>query len=129
MQRSSHYRKIREILTKPEIGSEVLVQGWVRTKRESKAGFAFLEVNDGSYFQNLQVVVPAELPNYASEVSNLFQGTSVSIRGQVVTSQGGKQSVEVKALEVTLVGPCDPLIYPIGKQKMSYEYLRDYTHL
>ena len=129
MSRSSSQRKVRQILTAPEIGTEVVVQGWVRTKRESKAGFAFLEVNDGSYFQNLQVVIPADLPNYGTEVSKFFPGASVFVRGQVVASQGGKQSVEVQAKEVSLLGPCDPLIYPIGKQKMTYEYLRDYTHL
>ncbi len=129
MLRSTLYKKVKDILIEPQIGTEVLVQGWVRTKRESKAGFAFLEVNDGSYFQNLQVVIPGELSNYASEVPKLFSGTSVLIHGHIVASQGGKQSVEVKAVEVALLGPCDPLVYPIGKQKMSYEYLRDYTHL
>ncbi len=127
--RSASHRKVIQILTKPEIGAEIVVQGWVRTKRESKAGFAFLELSDGSYFQNLQVVVPATLPNYATDMAKLFSGVSVSVRGQVVASQGGKQAVEIQAQEVTLIGPCDPLVYPIGKQKMSYEYLRDYTHL
>jgi asparaginyl-tRNA synthetase len=129
MIRSASQRNIKQVLTHPEIGSEIVVQGWVRTKRESKAGFAFLEVNDGSYFQNLQVVIPATLPNYSSDIPKLFAGASVSVRGEIVLSQGGKQSVEMQAKEVFLLGPCDPLVYPIGKQKMSYEYLRDFTHL
>ncbi len=129
MPRSPSKRNICDILQKPEIGTEVVVEGWVRTKRESKAGFAFLEVNDGSFFQNLQVVIPANLSNYATDIPKLYPGSSVFVRGKVVTSQGGKQSVEVQAKEVTLIGPCDPLVYPIAKQKMTFEYLRDYTHL
>lgn len=121
--------KVKDILANPAMGSEVVVQGWVRTRRESKAGVAFLEVNDGSCFANLQVVVPVELPNYANEIPRLHAGSSVWARGVVVASQGGKQSVEVQAREVALVGHCDPSEYPLGKQKMSYEYLRDYTHL
>jgi asparaginyl-tRNA synthetase len=122
-------RKVRDVLVSPKIGEDVLVQGWVRTKRESKAGLTFLEVNDGSYFQNLQVVIPADLPNYTTEVPKLYPGSSVTVLGKEVASQGGKQAVEVQAKEVALIGGCDPAVYPIGKQKMTYEYLRDYTHL
>ncbi len=120
---------VRQVLTAPNIGSQVIIQGWVRTKRESKGGFAFLEVNDGSYFQNLQIVVPAEIASYASEIPKVFSGTSVFVQGEIVASQGGKQAVEVRAQEIALIGSCDPLVYPIGKQKMSFEYLRDFTHL
>ena len=121
--------KVREVLTSPQIGAEVVIQGWVRTKRESKAGVAFLEINDGSYFQNLQVVISNDLPNYATELAKLHAGASVFVRGVVVQSQGGKQSVEIQAKAFSLIGACDPNTYPIGKQKMSYEYLRDFTHL
>ena len=72
MTASSPSRSVRDILVSPRLGAEVLVQGWVRTKRESKAGLTFLEVSDGSYFQNLQVVVPADLPNYATEMPKKF---------------------------------------------------------
>ncbi|MDQ2999647.1 MAG: asparagine--tRNA ligase [Fibrobacterota bacterium] len=122
-------RKVREVLVSPRFGSEVQVQGWVRTKRESKAGLTFLEVSDGSYFQNLQIVVPGDLPNYLSEIPKLYPGSSVSVLGKEVQSQGGKQAVEVQATEVTLIGACDPATYPIAKQKMTMEYLRDFTHL
>ncbi|MDB5051144.1 MAG: Asparaginyl-tRNA synthetase, class IIb [Fibrobacteres bacterium] len=122
-------RKVRDVLVSPKIGDDVQVQGWVRTKRESKAGLTFLEVNDGSYFQNLQVVVPADLPNYTTEIPKLYPGSSVTVIGKEVQSQGGKQAVEVQAREVSLLGACDPSVYPIGKQKMTYEYLRDFTHL
>jgi asparaginyl-tRNA synthetase len=86
-------------------------------------------VNDGSYFQNLQVVIPSDLPNYTTEIPKLYPGSSVAVLGKEAASQGGKQAVEVQAREVTLIGGCDPAVYPIGKQKMTYEYLRDYTHL
>ncbi len=122
-------RSVREVLTSPKIGSEVRIEAWVRTKRDSKAGLTFLELNDGSYFQNLQIVVSATLPNYATEIPKLHVGASVRVLGTEAQSQGGKQSVEIQALEVALVGACDPAVYPIGKQKMTYEYLRDFTHL
>lgn len=122
-------RTVRDILVSPRLDAEVHIQGWVRTKRESKAGITFLEVSDGSYFQNLQVVVSADLPNYASEMPKLHTGASVRVVGKEVASQGGKQAVEVQASEVTLIGACDPATYPIGKQKMTHEYLREYTHL
>jgi asparaginyl-tRNA synthetase len=122
-------RSVRDILLSPNLDAEVQVQGWVRTKRESKAGLTFLEVSDGSYFQNLQIVVPANLPNYATEMPKLHTGASVRVVGKEVASQGGKQAVEVQAQEVTLIGACDPATYPIGKQKMTHEYLREYTHL
>jgi len=120
---------IRSLLVNPPLGTEVRIQGWVRTKRESKAGLAFLEINDGSYFQNLQVVVPATLPGYADILHGINAGTSVSVVGQLVSSQGGKQAVELKAGAVEILGACDPESFPLGKQKMTYEYLRDFTHL
>jgi asparaginyl-tRNA synthetase len=122
-------RTVRDVLTAPRIGEEILIQGWVRTKRESKAGLTFLEVSDGSYFQNLQIVVPAEMPGYAEAMPRLHVGASVRVEGKEAASQGGKQAVEVQARTVALIGACDPLAYPIGKQKMTYEYLRDFTHL
>jgi asparaginyl-tRNA synthetase len=125
----SSKRSVKDVLTRPKIGSDVVIQAWVRTKRDSKAGLTFLELNDGSYFQNLQIVVPADLPNYATEIPKLHVGASVRVAGKEVQSQGGKQAVEVQATEVVLVGACDPAVYPIGKQKMTMEYLRDFTHL
>ncbi|MBW8890077.1 MAG: asparagine--tRNA ligase [Fibrobacteres bacterium] len=120
---------IRSLLLNPPLGSEVKIQGWVRTKRESKAGLAFLEINDGSYFQNLQAVVPAALPDYATLMHGINVGTAVSVIGQLVASQGGKQAVELQAAELKIIGACDPAAFPLGKQKMTYEYLRDFTHL
>jgi asparaginyl-tRNA synthetase len=120
---------IRSLITQPPLDTEVRLQGWVRTKRESKAGVAFLEINDGSYFQSLQAVVPATLPGYSDLMHGIHAGTAVSVVGRLVASQGGKQAVEIQATGVEILGPCDPAAYPLGKQKMSYEYLREHTHL
>lgn len=120
---------VRSLLTHPTLNTEVRLLGWVRTKRESKAGVAFLEINDGSYFQNIQAVVPNTLPGFAALMHGIHAGTSVQVIGTVVASQGGKQAVEVLAREVEILGACDPASYPLGKQKMSYEYLREHTHL
>jgi asparaginyl-tRNA synthetase len=121
--------KIAEILASPRLDAETVVMGWVRTKRESKAGLAFVEINDGSSFGNLQAVVAADWPGYSDIVPRLYAGTSVSVRGLLVASQGGKQAVELRVDSLEILGESDPARYPIGKQKMSYEYLRDYAHL
>src|SRR3954463_15712209 len=82
------------------VGTEVTVRGWIRTKRDSKAGISFLAVNDGSCFDSLQVVAPNTLGNYGPEVSHLTTGCSVVCTGQLVASQGKGQSVEIQATEV-----------------------------
>src|SRR5579871_5270170 len=90
-------RKIRDLLKHPEIGSSTTVLGWVRSKRESKAGIAFVEINDGSCFENLQIVVSAQSPDYANTVPRLYPGTSLRAVGVLTTSQGGRQAVELQA--------------------------------
>jgi asparaginyl-tRNA synthetase len=121
--------KIASILANPALDVSTVVMGWVRTKRESKAGLAFVEVNDGSCFDNLQIVVPADWPGYAETVPRLHAGVSVRAEGLLVASQGGRQAVELRAVSVTVLGDSDPLAYPIGKQKISYETLREFAHL
>src|SRR3954451_12788172 len=97
---------------KPEaVGREVRLQGWVRTRRDSKAGFSFLELNDGSCFGNVQVIAEAALSNYQTEVLHLSVGASVSVEGSVVASQGKGQATEVKAKSVTVHGNADPAKY------------------
>ena len=122
-------QKVGEILKSPKIGERTQVLGWVRTKRESKAGVAFLEINDGSCFDNLQAVIPVAWSGYAVVMPKLHSGTSVRITGTLSTSPGGKQAVELQAEDVEILGECDPLQYPISKQKMTYEHLREFTHL
>jgi len=115
---------------KPEsIGREVLLQGWVRTRRDSKAGFSFLELNDGTSMGNVQVVVPGELENYESEVKRLSPGCSVSVAGRVKESPGKGQATEVEATRVTVHGPADVETYPLQKKRHSFEFLRTIAHL
>ncbi len=122
-------KKIRGILENPTIGSTEMVMGWVRTKRLSKAGVAFVETNDGSCFDNFQLVVPETMPEFQSLMARVHTGASVWATGLIVASQGGKQAVEMQVTEFGIWGEADPQHFPIAKQKMSYEYLRDYTHL
>jgi len=111
------------------IEEEILVKGWVRTRRDSKGGFSFIELNDGSCFNNLQIIADADLSNYQDEITRLFPGSSISVRGILVKSQGGGQSVEVKAEEVKVYGFCDPDEYAVGKQRVSFERLREIAHI
>ncbi|MEC7610482.1 MAG: asparagine--tRNA ligase [Pseudomonadota bacterium] len=112
------------------IGSHVTVQGWLRSKRDSKAGISFLAVNDGSHFGSLQCVAPKELENYEDEVLKLSTGCAVIVSGELVPSQGGGQSVEIQASHVELIGGIDdPESYPIAKKRHTFEYLRTQAHL
>ena len=112
------------------IGSHVTVQGWLRSKRDSKAGISFLAVNDGSHFDSLQCVAPKELENYEDEVLKLSTGCAVTVSGELVASQGGGQSVEIQASKVELIGDIDdPESYPIAKKRHTFEYLRTQAHL
>ena len=111
-------------------GSPVAVRGWVRTRRDSKAGLSFIHVHDGSCFDPLQVVAPATLPNYDSEIRKLTSGCSVVARGVVTASQGQGQAVELQAESVDVVGWVDdPEAYPIQPKRASFEYLREVAHL
>ncbi len=110
--------------------SNVTVQGWVRTRRDSKAGFSFLHVNDGSCFDNIQVVAPADLGNYESEVRKLTSGCAVRCSGQLVASRGRGQAFEIQAESVEVAGWVeDPDHYPIQPKKHSFEFLRQVAHL
>ncbi len=112
------------------VGEAVTVQGWVRTRRDSKAGFSFIQVSDGSCFATLQVVAGGELPNYASEVLRLGSGCSVTVEGRLVESRGRGQSVELQATAVRVEGWVDdPDTYPISPKRHSFEFLREVAHL
>lgn len=86
------------------VDSEVTVKGWVRTRRDSKAGISFLAVYDGSCFDPLQAVIANTLPNYESEVLRLTTGCSVEVTGKVVASMGQGQAFEVQATSITVLG-------------------------
>ncbi len=111
------------------VGREVVLQGWVRTRRDSKGGFSFLELNDGSSLGNIQVVAPSGLPNYESEVKHLGPGCSVTVEGRVQASPGKGQSTEVQATRVAMLGPADGDSYPLQKKQHSFEFLRTIAHL
>ena len=115
---------------RPEaIGRTVCVQGWIRTRRDSKGGFSFLEVNDGSCLGNLQVIAEASLPNYEAELKRLSAGCSVTVVGTVKASGGQGQATEVVAQQVTVHGWADPEAYPLQKKRHSFEKLREWAHL
>src|SRR5690606_9660653 len=108
----------------------VTVRGWVRTRRDSKAGLSFVNVSDGSCFAAIQVVAPSTLGNYESEVRHLTAGCSVIATGTLVPSQGQGQASEIQASQVEVVGWVeDPLTYPMQPKQHSLEYLRDFAHL
>jgi asparaginyl-tRNA synthetase len=111
-------------------GVPVAIRGWVRTRRDSKAGLSFVHVHDGSCFDPLQVVAPAALPNYESEIRKLTSGCSVIARGVLTASQGQGQAVELQAHSVEVVGWVDdPEAYPIQPKRASFEFLREVAHL
>ncbi|WP_300317979.1 asparagine--tRNA ligase [Idiomarina sp.] len=125
------YASVVDILEgKVPVDETVTVRGWVRTRRDSKAGISFINVHDGSCFEAVQAVVPAELPNYSNEVQKLTTGCSVAITGVVVPSQGQGQSFELQATKVHVYGWVeDPDTYPMAPKRHSMEYLREYAHL
>jgi asparaginyl-tRNA synthetase len=121
---------IAEILAgRASVGQRVRVSGWIRTRRDSKAGLSFLHVSDGSCFDPLQVVAPAALGNYA-EVQQLSTGCAVVAEGELVASQGKGQAVELLAERLEVVGLVDdPETYPMQPKRHSVEYLREVAHL
>ena len=122
-------KKIAELLESTDLGSEVTVMGWVRTRRDSKGGFSFLEINDGSTIRNIQILADDKLPNYATEILKLTTGCSVIVKGVLVKSPGKGQKVEVQAIDVKPIGWADPDTYPLQKKRHSLEYLRTIAHL
>ncbi len=104
----------------------VKVSGWVRTVRDSKA-FAFIELNDGTFFKNLQVVCDETLENF-KEVTKITLGSALEIEGELVLTPGMKQPFEVHATKVTVVGLC-AADYPLQKKRHTFEYLRTLAHL
>ena len=123
MQRS----KIKEILGRETAGGDVLVQGWVKTRRSSKA-VSFVQVSDGSTLADIQVVADESLPNFQA-VDALTTGCSVSIIGTLVESPGKGQKYEIHAKSIEVVGESDPDTYPLQKKRHTVEFLRDIAHL
>lgn len=110
--------------------SEITVQGWIRSRRNSKAGISFLSVYDGSCFDSLQIVINNTLRNYQNDILRLTTGCSVSVTGRIVKSPGSGQNYEIQAQAVKVLGWVDnPDTYPITAKNHSVEYLREVAHL
>jgi asparaginyl-tRNA synthetase len=113
-----------------EAGDRITIQGWVRTRRDSKAGFSFIHVNDGSCFDNVQVVAENQLNNYQDDVLRLTTGCSLEVEGVVQASQGKGQAWEILASEIRVLGFVEnPETYPVQPKRHSFEFLREVAHL
>ncbi|MDB9302915.1 asparagine--tRNA ligase [Nodularia spumigena CS-591/12] len=121
-------RRLAEVLRSGEPDDSLVIQGWVRTKRELK-GFAFIEVNDGSSLANLQAVINQDLPDYEEIIKKLNTGAAVEVSGVLVASQGKGQRIELQAQAVKVYGEADPETYPLQKKRHSFEFLRTIGHL
>jgi asparaginyl-tRNA synthetase len=119
--------RVKELLVSPKPGSDVLVKGWVRTKRGNKS-ILFIALNDGSTINNIQIVVDV---NAFDEdlLKNITTGACISAGGKLVESQGQGQSVEINASTLELYGKADPETYPLQKKRHSFEFLRTIAHL
>jgi asparaginyl-tRNA synthetase len=111
------------------VGKAIKLEGWVRTRRDSKGGFSFIELNDGSCQGNVQILADGKLTNYETVIKKLNVGASLSIIGNVVASPAKGQATEVQATEVTLLGEANPETYPLQKKGTSFEFLRTIAHL
>ncbi|RKW34885.1 MAG: asparagine--tRNA ligase, partial [Lachnospiraceae bacterium] len=120
---------IRQVFQKSEdfLGKEVTVQGWVKTIRDSNK-FAFIELNDGTFFSNLQIVLEAENLENFKEVVKYPIYTAIKVKGELVKTEGAKQAFEVKANEITLLATSDS-DYPLQKKRHTFEFLRTIAHL
>lgn len=123
--------RVQQILGgKAPADQSVTVKGWVRTRRDSKAGISFVNLSDGSCFHPVQVVAPATLPNYENEIAHLTAGCAVEATGIIVPSPAKGQPFEMQASEVKVIGWVDdPDTYPIQPKAHTMEYLRDVAHL
>jgi asparaginyl-tRNA synthetase len=126
----SFFRINEALAGKPALGSEVTIKGWVRTRRDSKAGFSFINVHDGSCFDPIQVVAPGDLGNYESEIKKLTSGCAVECTGTFVESGGRGQQFEIQATRISVHGWVeDPDTYPIQPKHHTFEFLREVAHL
>lgn len=128
MNKVSHKVSIKQLYRETDkfINQKIRIDAWVRTVRASK-NFGFIEVNDGTFFGNLQVVFDESLANF-KEAAKLTISSAIIVEGTLVESPGAKQPFELKAERVDIVGPCDPE-YPLQKKRHSFEYLRTIAHL
>ena len=111
-------------------GTTVTVRGWVKTRRDSKAGLSFVHLSDGTCFDPIQVVADNDLSNYVDEIQKLTTGCAIVATGELTESQGKGQAFEIRATDVEVVGWVeDPETYPASAKRHTFEYLRDVAHL
>ncbi len=130
MQYLQKQNRVKNTLQRKDFGQPVTVHGWLRSRRDSKAGFSFLEINDGSSLTSLQVIADNSLENYDSEVLQLTTGCSIQVEGTLQKSQGKGQTIEVLATRLKVLGWVEePDKYPLQKKRHSMEFLREVAHL
>ncbi len=118
---------VKELLASVETNRDVLLKGWVRTRR-GNSQVAFIAVNDGTIIHSIQVV--ADLDSFPAEtMKRVTTGSSISVTGKLVESMGKGQSVEIQAAEIEILGDSDPEVYPLQKKGHSFEFLRENAHL
>lgn len=120
--------RVREALRSEPGGRNITVAGWVRTKRTGK-NVVFLEMNDGSSLSNIQIVVESENADLQRIAESITTGSSIRTTGELVPSMGKKQTVELRAVELELIGDAPGESYPLQKKRHSFEYLREIAHL
>ncbi len=121
------FARVKQLLERETPGGSISVRGWLRTVRHSK-GVSFLDLSDGSCLSGIQVVVPYDLENFAEELQSLGTGSAVEVRGELVTSPGKGQNLEIRASRVDVVGRAEEG-YPLQKKRHSFEFLRTIAHL
>jgi asparaginyl-tRNA synthetase len=121
-------RRIKEILSSEADGRSITVEGWVRTRRDSK-GIRFLEINDGSTIKNLQVIIDESFEKYDEIGENVNKGASIRVTGNLVASEGKGQRVELSITGIEIIGTAPVEEYPLQKKRHSFEFLREIAHL
>lgn len=126
----SHIAIVDILAGKHAAGDTVTVKGWIRTRRDSKAGISFLAIHDGSCHGHIQAVASDSVNNYEEDVKRLTAGCSVAITGELVQSEGKGQNIEIQATAIDVIGWVEnPDTYPMAAKRHSVEYLREHAHL
>jgi asparaginyl-tRNA synthetase len=125
----SKLTRVVHVLKESQPAEQVEVAGWVRTRRDSKQGFSFVELNDGSCMASLQIVIDADVPGYEETIKQVTTGASIRVSGELKESPGKGQRIEMQAKTLELVGTADADSYPLQKKRHSFEFLREIAHL
>ncbi|HUG94288.1 MAG TPA: asparagine--tRNA ligase, partial [Planctomycetaceae bacterium] len=121
--------RVAQLLKHGQPGEQVEVRGWVRTRRDSKDQFSFVELNDGSSMANLQIIVDRSVPGYDETIRHVTTGASLAVGGALRESPGKGQRIELHAATLQVLGTADPEAFPLQKKRHSFEFLREIAHL